>query len=126
MVFDIDLIKQIAYLTDELDTIAAYEERGKHMSVTSSYDKGLEALQTMNRVQQVELVHGVFPIVIIKDLVIFKNHVPHYADIATKPAPLSTWYLFMCVGNMSVVDATVSGAPRSHDIQCHVMCQDLW
>jgi len=49
---------KISFLTDEDDTIAAYEERGKQMSTKSSYDKGLEALQSMNRVQQVELVHG--------------------------------------------------------------------
>lgn len=48
----------VLFLTDESDTIAAYEERGKQMSEKSSYDKGLEALQSMNRVQQVELVHG--------------------------------------------------------------------
>jgi hypothetical protein len=48
----------VTFLTDESDTIAAYEERGKQMSDKSSYDKGIEALQSMNRVQQVELVHG--------------------------------------------------------------------
>ena len=53
----------VSFLTDENDSIAAYEEQGKLMSSKSSYDKGIEALQSMNRVQQIELVHGKFIVV---------------------------------------------------------------
>ena len=49
----------VEFLPDESDTVHAYELRGKQKSTPSSqYDKGLQALSNMNRVQQVEVLHG--------------------------------------------------------------------
>ncbi|XP_076098227.1 putative E3 ubiquitin-protein ligase UBR7 [Mytilus galloprovincialis] len=49
----------IEFLSDESDTVHAYEVRGKEKSTpTSQYDKGLQALSNMNRLQQVEVLHG--------------------------------------------------------------------
>ncbi len=50
--------EQISFLLDELDTMLAYEERGKVKHAGSSqYQRGMEALTTLNRVQQVEVLH---------------------------------------------------------------------
>lgn len=48
----------VLYLTDESDTMTAYEERGrlKRPSV-SSYESGMQALQDMGRIPQVEAMH---------------------------------------------------------------------
>ncbi|XP_061172829.1 putative E3 ubiquitin-protein ligase UBR7 [Saccostrea echinata] len=51
--------KGLEFLTDESDTVHNYEQRGRDKAVSSSqYDKGLQALSSMNRVQQVEVLHG--------------------------------------------------------------------
>lgn len=53
------LDRNIEFLTDENDTVESYELRGKQKSTPSSqYDKGLQALSNMDRVQQVEVLHG--------------------------------------------------------------------
>ncbi|XP_071486994.1 putative E3 ubiquitin-protein ligase UBR7 [Diadema antillarum] len=48
----------VAFLQDGGDTVVAYEERGKVKRKGSQYDQGMEALSSMNRVQQVEMLHG--------------------------------------------------------------------
>ncbi|XP_062620131.1 putative E3 ubiquitin-protein ligase UBR7 [Saccostrea cucullata] len=51
--------KSLGFLIDESDTVHKYEERGRDKAVsTSQYDKGLQALSSMDRVQQVEVIHG--------------------------------------------------------------------
>lgn len=47
------------YLTDESDTMVAYEKRGREKtSSVSSYESGMQALQNMARIPQVEVMHG--------------------------------------------------------------------
>lgn len=49
----------IEYLTEESDTVAAYERRGKDKSApTSEADQERRVLEGMNRVQQIEMVQG--------------------------------------------------------------------
>ena len=51
--------KHISFLLDEFDTVSAYEERGKIKHAGSSqYQMGMDALTSLNRVQQVEVLHG--------------------------------------------------------------------
>ena len=55
--------RNLEFLTDESDTVAAYELRGKQKTTPSSqYDKGLQALSNMNRLQQVEVLHGKYKV----------------------------------------------------------------
>ena len=52
---------QVTFLLDELDTIVAYEERGKQKtaSAASSYQQGIDAFtSSLGRVQQIELLQG--------------------------------------------------------------------
>ena len=47
------------YLTDESDTMMAYEERGRQKRPSvSSYESGMNALQNLGRIPQVEVLHG--------------------------------------------------------------------
>ena len=47
------------YLTDESDTMLAYEERGREKRPNvSAYESGMQALQNMDRIPQVEVMHG--------------------------------------------------------------------
>ncbi|XP_069118451.1 putative E3 ubiquitin-protein ligase UBR7 isoform X2 [Argopecten irradians] len=49
----------ITFIIDESDTVTAYEKRGKEKQTPSSqYDKGLQALSSMDRIQQVEVIQG--------------------------------------------------------------------
>lgn len=49
----------VLYLTDESDTMVAYEQRGREKtSSVSSYESGMQALQNMARIPQVEVMHG--------------------------------------------------------------------
>ncbi|XP_033735374.1 putative E3 ubiquitin-protein ligase UBR7 [Pecten maximus] len=49
----------ISFIIDESDTVTAYEKRGKDKQTPSSqYDKGLQALSSMDRIQQVEVIQG--------------------------------------------------------------------
>lgn len=49
----------VLYLTDESDTMVAYEQRGREkISSVSSYESGMQALQNMARIPQVEVMHG--------------------------------------------------------------------
>ena len=51
----------MAFLVDESDTIAAYEECGKQKtaSASSSYQQGIDAFtSSLGRVQQIELLQG--------------------------------------------------------------------
>ena len=50
----------VSYLLDLTDTISAYESRGKEKHSSSHYQQGLEALSSMNRTQQVEVIHGTY------------------------------------------------------------------
>ena len=46
---------KVAFLTDENDSVTAYEERGR-LEGKSQYDKGMEELSKMDRTKQVELM----------------------------------------------------------------------
>ena len=49
----------LMFLTDDTDTILAYEERGRENKPTvSSYESGIQALQNMGRIPQVEVIQG--------------------------------------------------------------------
>ena len=49
----------VLYLTDESETIVAYEQRGRENSPSvSAYESGMQALQNMGRIPQVEAMHG--------------------------------------------------------------------
>ena len=50
----------MAFLLDDSDTISAYEDRGKtsREEQRSSYESSLSALDNLNRVQQMEILHG--------------------------------------------------------------------
>lgn len=53
------------YLTDESDTMMAYEERGRQKRPSvSSYESGMNALQNMGRIPQVEVLHGNLTVVV--------------------------------------------------------------
>ncbi|KAJ7360151.1 Putative E3 ubiquitin-protein ligase ubr7 [Desmophyllum pertusum] len=48
----------VLYLTDESDTMLAYEQRGREKRPgVSSYESGMQALQNMGRIPQVEVMH---------------------------------------------------------------------
>ena len=50
---------KVEYLLVEGDTVHEYEERGKSVAAGgSSHDRGMEALSSMDRVQQGELLSG--------------------------------------------------------------------
>jgi len=48
--------ENIAFLTDEEDTVHHYESQAKNEG--TQYEKGMEALSAMDRVKQVEAIHG--------------------------------------------------------------------
>jgi E3 ubiquitin-protein ligase UBR7 len=48
----------VLFLTDEYDTVLAYENKGKVDQATERRDPLMDTLSSMNRVQQVELICG--------------------------------------------------------------------
>lgn len=48
----------VLFLTDEYDTVLAYENKGKSEQATDRRDPLMDTLNSMNRVQQVELICG--------------------------------------------------------------------
>lgn len=48
----------VLFLTDEYDTVLAYENKGKSEQTTERRDPLMDTLSSMNRVQQVELICG--------------------------------------------------------------------
>lgn len=51
----------MSFITDEEDTVAAYEARGKARKAQagagpSQYERGMEALSSLDRVQQMEAI----------------------------------------------------------------------
>lgn len=50
--------RSLEFLIDESDTVHNYEQRGRDKTASSQYEKGMQALSSMNRVQQVEVLHG--------------------------------------------------------------------
>ena len=52
--------KSVGFLTDSSDSVLAYEQRGisRQASNSSQYEQGMQALSSMNRIQQVEMLHG--------------------------------------------------------------------
>jgi len=49
----------VEYLLDDSDTVMAYEKRGADKPGTSSHhDREQQVLNSMNRVQQIEMVQG--------------------------------------------------------------------
>ncbi len=54
--------KCVTFLTDTVDSVLAYEQRGlsRQTSSSSQYEQGMQALSNMNRIQQVEMLHGKF------------------------------------------------------------------
>ena len=48
--------KLVSFLMDDSESVLAYERRG--LNRTSQYEQGIEALSSMGRVQQVEMLHG--------------------------------------------------------------------
>ena len=52
--------QDVEFLMDDSDTIIAYEDRGQSRrdQQSSSYDSSLNALNSLGRVQQMEIIHG--------------------------------------------------------------------
>ena len=50
----------VLFLTDECDTVLAYENKGKVAQAADRTDPLMDTLNSMNRVQQVELICGKF------------------------------------------------------------------
>lgn len=50
----------VLFLTDEYDTVLAYENKGKVDQAAGRTDPLMDTLNSMNRVQQVELICGKF------------------------------------------------------------------
>lgn len=50
----------VLFLTDECDTVLAYENKGKVDQAADRTDPLMDTLNSMNRVQQVELICGKF------------------------------------------------------------------
>ncbi|CAB4000193.1 Hypothetical predicted protein [Paramuricea clavata] len=52
--------QDVEFLMDESDTIISYEDRGqsRREQQSSSYDSSLNALNSLGRVQQIEILHG--------------------------------------------------------------------
>lgn len=49
---------EVQFLTDECDTVLAYENKGTSDQETERRDPLMDTLNSMNRVQQVELICG--------------------------------------------------------------------
>lgn len=49
---------EVQFLTDECDTVLAYENKGTSDQDTERRDPLMDTLNSMNRVQQVELICG--------------------------------------------------------------------
>lgn len=49
---------EVPFLTDEYDTVLAYENKGTSDQETDRRDPLMDTLNSMNRVQQVELICG--------------------------------------------------------------------
>ena len=50
----------VSFLLDETDTVLAYEERGVQSKEErgNAYDEGIKLVNQMDRVNQVEVIHG--------------------------------------------------------------------
>uniref|UniRef100_H2UW06 Putative E3 ubiquitin-protein ligase UBR7 n=1 Tax=Takifugu rubripes TaxID=31033 RepID=H2UW06_TAKRU len=48
----------LSFLIDESDTVLAYENKGKTSEETRQHDPLMSALDNLNRVQQLEIIHG--------------------------------------------------------------------
>lgn len=49
----------LSFLSDESDTVLAYENKGKNNEETRrGHDPLMSALDNLNRVQQLEIIHG--------------------------------------------------------------------
>lgn len=48
----------LSFLLDESDTVLAYEKKGKSSEETRQHDPLMSALDNLNRVQQLEIIHG--------------------------------------------------------------------
>lgn len=49
----------LSFLLDESDTVLAYENKGKNSEQTQpGHDPLMSALDNLNRVQQLEIIHG--------------------------------------------------------------------
>nr|CAD7256517.1 unnamed protein product [Timema shepardi] len=64
MAEDIYKTNNVSFLLDEEDSMSAYEERNKDGQFSTSYERGMRALSSLDRVQQVEaievLAHSTF------------------------------------------------------------------
>ncbi|CAH1791308.1 unnamed protein product, partial [Owenia fusiformis] len=49
---------KVQFLTDQSDTVLAYEERGRTKHGGSQYERGMNVLSSMDRSKQVEMLHG--------------------------------------------------------------------
>lgn len=61
----------VSFLLDTSDTVHAYEERGRNKPSVSETDIEHNVLSQMNRVQQVEILHGLWSISFILLFFIF-------------------------------------------------------
>ena len=57
---DLYVAKGVPFITNEGDTVNAYEEKGKRKQENNtSYDQGMRAFSAMDRINQVEVLTGI-------------------------------------------------------------------
>lgn len=70
---------KVSFITDEEDTVAAYEARGKARKAQagagpSQYERGMEALSSLDRVQQMEAILSESCLTLFYLLILKNNH----------------------------------------------------
>lgn len=70
---------KVSFITDEEDTVAAYEARGKARKAQagagpSQYERGMEALSSLDRVQQMEAILSESYLTLFYLLILKNNH----------------------------------------------------
>lgn len=73
---------EVQFLTDECDTVLAYENKGTSDQETERRDPLMDTLNSMNRVQQVELICGKYNFIFrICPNTLYVNSLPQEIDI---------------------------------------------
>lgn len=61
-------MENVEFLIDEQDTVEFYEAKGKEIKRPSHNDQLMMALSSLDRVQQVEAIHGMKPVIFLIEL----------------------------------------------------------
>lgn len=82
---------EVQFLTDECDTVLAYENKGTSDQETERRDPLMDTLNSMNRVQQVELICGKYNFIFRICLETLTEQVPVRISIGTCSV-VSSWF----------------------------------